>query len=98
MKLFQIHTGFYDPKDISNGQQEDTENHDSLSSQHMSNSKEPIHRPSSRHLLRDVQPSGFRNNKDQHSHSQDAMKDYQDHGGAKDNRKLAPLLWRCHHW
>ena len=86
----QILNGFQQPKDISNGPQEETENHESLSSQQVSYSKEPIHRPSSRHLLRDVQPGGFRNNKDQHSHGQDVMKEYQDHDGVKDTRKMAP--------
>ena len=87
----QILNGFQQPKDISNGEQEETENHESLSSQQqISYSKDPIHRPSSRHLLRDVQPSGFRNNKDQHSHGQDVMKEYQDDDGVKDTRKMAP--------
>ena len=85
----QILNGFQQPKDISNGPQEETENHESLSSQQISYSKDPIHRPSSRHLLRDVQPSGFRNIKDQHSHGQDVMKEYQD-DCVKETRKMAP--------
>jgi len=86
----QILNGFQQPKDISNGQQEETENHESLSSQQqISYSKDPINRPSSRHLLRDIQPSGLRNDKDQHSHGQHVMKEYQDNDGVKD-RKMAP--------